>query len=418
MSLEEEKETSERYVIRDFVSGDEVGFYQVLKSAGYEVTLEHCTHEITSGRRRTADGSLFVEVNGKLVSTVGVFLIPMSFGDGVYVKNGAVAGVATNPDYRKRGFAKHLMIKSYDYMQRMGAWTSSLFTAKETIAHQMYLKHGYFDVTAAIDFKSQLPLRSKAEGTTPVDMKIAKVRNLRVEEKNELFNLYQKPASQYIGLTERSPNWYEEHLMRRKPGECVVLTRGKEIIGYLLGSLKPEKKEAWIDEIIVDPDVNLELTTKQLILAACENYASMSMNSVKASIFFRDIPFLSVFQELGFEYTQTNRVFMFKVVNANNLLLQLGRTLANRLKALHEWEGVLELEFPGGSLYLRKHGDMTCRPLWTNIQPDVKVKLSEKQVGKFVVGQDITDVIIDKPMARKILHTIFPSRPFLIYDRW
>ncbi len=77
------------------------------------------------GVKRT---TFVVECDGKIVSSVQLFILPIRDELCKAVPVGAIANVSTLPEYRSRGFAKKLLAMAYDDMKAAGCAWSFLFT--------------------------------------------------------------------------------------------------------------------------------------------------------------------------------------------------------------------------------------------------------------------------------------------------
>ncbi len=119
-------------------------------------------------------------LEGKLVCQFGVLNRTIQAG-GQSLSIAGVGGVATHPDFQRRGFAAHLMQAAAEQMRRLASYDfSMLFCSPEMIPY--YTKRGYRQVTNTIyilqygrrvlfeDHQMVLPLSGKSWPDGDVDV--------------------------------------------------------------------------------------------------------------------------------------------------------------------------------------------------------------------------------------------------------
>lgn len=96
--------------------------------------------------RQSGGKSFVLEVNGEIVSTVGVEFKELHVGEGVYVKTGGIGGVCTCSDCRRKGWMTNLLQQSLTYIKNSGISNSALYTGLMLPAHRIYQRLGFCDI--------------------------------------------------------------------------------------------------------------------------------------------------------------------------------------------------------------------------------------------------------------------------------
>ena len=120
---------------------------------------------------------------------------------------------------------------------------------------------------------------------------------------------------------------------------------------------------------------------------------------------------------------------MYAILEVPKFLTEISPILANRLKQLKQWNGLLQLECEEHSLFIKKQQENIETLVWTNQAPDFKITLSRELLTKllsgvadsveyFEKGQLRAETTLNKKEASQILATIFPKKQFLIMDFW
>ncbi len=106
------------------------------------------------------DDSRFVALwGGAAVSSVFITVTPMRFG-GEMMTVGLVDSVMTNPEHRRRGLAKGLLMRAIEFMRGQGVDLSLLYTVSGSMPHDFYASMGYVDLL-------RVNVMEKADGGSP-----------------------------------------------------------------------------------------------------------------------------------------------------------------------------------------------------------------------------------------------------------
>lgn len=132
-----------KYIIRDWHEGkDEVKLAQILSECFGLTTPRQVNRWI-----RKSGGKTFVlEVDGEIVSTVGLEFKELHLGESVYLKTAGIAGVCTCSDCRRKGLMTDLLAQSLTYIKNSGVSNSALYTGLMLPAHRIYQRFGFCDV--------------------------------------------------------------------------------------------------------------------------------------------------------------------------------------------------------------------------------------------------------------------------------
>ncbi|AST90309.1 GNAT family N-acetyltransferase [Sutcliffiella cohnii] len=148
-------------------------------------------------------------------------------------KMGGIAGVATYPEYRRKGYVKELLTHSLHVMKEEGYTVSML----HPFSIPFYRKYGWEVLSNRLKCtftKSDLVM-------LPTDTNTGKIKRYRdVSDFTDLSTVYDQYASTFSGMLVRSKDWWEqitEGLHAAIYYEDIVPT------GYLLYSIKDSKME-------------------------------------------------------------------------------------------------------------------------------------------------------------------------------
>ena len=89
---------------------------------------------------------LVCEAKSNVISNIGVEPQELHVGEGVYVRTGAIGGVCTCSEHRRKGIMTDMMRQTLDYVRNSGVSTSSLYTGLMLPAHRIYERSGFCDV--------------------------------------------------------------------------------------------------------------------------------------------------------------------------------------------------------------------------------------------------------------------------------
>ena len=85
-------------------------------------------------------------VKGKLVAHVNMESKKLNHGEGLHAETAGIAGVCTDPDYRKKGIGTSLMKRVLDEARRRGISNASLFTGLDNPAIRIYRRLGFVEI--------------------------------------------------------------------------------------------------------------------------------------------------------------------------------------------------------------------------------------------------------------------------------
>jgi len=118
------------------ISENDVDSVVMLHRVLHSLSLEDPVTEEERIRVRACDVTFCLEIDEKVVS--------VAVSNGLAVRAFQILGVATDPAYRRRGYARAVCSHMIRYMQKRGAEKAIIFTEKDNIAaHQCYLSLGF-----------------------------------------------------------------------------------------------------------------------------------------------------------------------------------------------------------------------------------------------------------------------------------
>ncbi|HEY85157.1 MAG TPA: GNAT family N-acetyltransferase [Chloroflexi bacterium] len=184
------------------------------------------------------------DLDGETVGTACAFPTQMWLS-GVPVQMGAVGGVVTHPDHRRKGVFKAMMETLLNRMAQEGAAVSALFPA----SHDLYQQFSY---AAAANWRAynieakNLPPFAEAEAVRPFEM----------EDLPTIRSIYRGgELSQNDGRLSRANSWWD-HLVSKKyrsGDKHIVVYDADGVEGYLKYTLG-EKNTLRVDEMLVSDD--------------------------------------------------------------------------------------------------------------------------------------------------------------------
>ncbi|MFX0068989.1 MAG: GNAT family N-acetyltransferase [Candidatus Hodarchaeota archaeon] len=150
---------SVKYSVRNYKKGDEIELAKILSECFGPITPKQLLQWYSQERVNPED--VFVaEVDGKLVSTVEIISRELHVGEKIYLRTGAIAGVCTDSDYRKKGIATSLMKKALELKKSKGISSASLYTELDNPARRVYERLGFIDLTTFRTFVKYLDFHS------------------------------------------------------------------------------------------------------------------------------------------------------------------------------------------------------------------------------------------------------------------
>lgn len=174
--------------------------------------------------------------NDKVIGYVGVMDLVTRTLEDTHEQVGGLYGVATLPEFTRRGVFSTLIVKAHDYFKERGYRFSFLGTSPALVAHHLYEKLGYADVV-------EYPSAYKVVGS--------KSRNAHVEglasafEPQRMLNIYNIATKRMTGLVVRDLAYL--NMLRKveaiKPRHILI-----EDEGYVV--FRKEKATTWVRELI------------------------------------------------------------------------------------------------------------------------------------------------------------------------
>ncbi len=255
-----------------------------------------------------------------------------------------------------------------------------------------------------------------------------RIREMKKEDAEQLLSVYSRFAKEYVGLASRDLKTYKRQLRRKENMGWVALNQKGNIIGYVTARFDKRKREARISEIVIDPDKDFEQIAKPLVNKAYKSLLEKKPAVISAGS-IRNPHYAKIFPKLGFFDVEPSGVFMYAILDIPKFLTEISPILANRLKQLKQWNGLLQLECEEHSLFIRKRQDNIETLIWTNQTPDFKIALNLELLTKllfgianptesFKTGQIKIETTLNEKGTSQILTSAFPKRQFLIMDFW
>jgi len=105
--------------------------------------------EITVGRKRSNGWrKVFTEVDGKDVSHLHYGPANMQVGSRATVTMGCIGGVATDKKHRRKGLARRIFSRAIAAMKDDGCTAAGLYTSRRLVAHRLYRRFGFVDISS------------------------------------------------------------------------------------------------------------------------------------------------------------------------------------------------------------------------------------------------------------------------------
>ena len=148
-----------KYLVRNYKKGDEIDLAKIFSEAFGPITPRQLLQWYSREKIRPKD--VFVaEVDGKLVSVVEMTSRRLHIGEKSYLRIGAVAGVCTDSDHRKKGIATNVMRKALELTKNKGVSSASLYTELDNPARRIYERLGFIDLMVFRTFIKYLDFHS------------------------------------------------------------------------------------------------------------------------------------------------------------------------------------------------------------------------------------------------------------------
>lgn len=144
--------------------------------------------------------------NGKLVSKIQIRPFCVSLGH-LRVKMGGILGVATYPEYRRRGLVRELLIRSLEEMKERGQIVSFL----HAFSYDFYRKYGWEKLSGYLIVKlnrSDLKMRTSGEEGYIK-------RYDRTDFNRDLNEIYEQYSTGFGGMLVRDEDWWEHQVISK-----------------------------------------------------------------------------------------------------------------------------------------------------------------------------------------------------------
>jgi GNAT superfamily N-acetyltransferase/ssDNA-binding Zn-finger/Zn-ribbon topoisomerase 1 len=180
----------------------------------------------------------FCGVDGeRVLGFVGVDDFATRTADGELEKAGGVFAVATLPGYTRQGVCTKLLNRAHEYFWERGYRFSFLTAGQPSVAHALYCKLGYSDVTS---FLSAYKLKEKTERK-----EASKPKKSRKWDFDRILDFYAEYVKGRTGFVVRDRAYIEALAKQYEitARECITTQKGYVIF-------KKEKKHARVRELI------------------------------------------------------------------------------------------------------------------------------------------------------------------------
>jgi GNAT superfamily N-acetyltransferase len=199
--------------------------------------------------RWSSDSLLYAVDRGKIVSQAMGLRIPTKTADGEELSLG-VAGVATHPSYKRRGFSTVLMKELHERSTDEGMRASFLLTRSSFVAYPLYVKLGYRD---AVDFpRCTKPLVRKKKPKKSI------LRKFRKKDVRDLDKTFERFSRDLYGHVLRQKNYFDWRLKisdSLKAMINVVETRSG-VGGYVVK--RKSGSDVFVEEMVVPAKKNMD----------------------------------------------------------------------------------------------------------------------------------------------------------------
>lgn len=162
-----------------------------------------------------------IEEDGEVRASAAVLPLEV-FVDGRSVPMGGIAAVATDPAYRRRGFAGELMRDVLRTMREQGMHLSALWP----FAHAFYRAYGWELAGEAIAYTLKPP-------DLPTSGEQRRVRSYREEDLPEMMDLLEEEAARLSCCVRRSEGRWRD-VLAHKDWQAAVYEREGRLEGYIL----------------------------------------------------------------------------------------------------------------------------------------------------------------------------------------
>ncbi|MFT4412278.1 enhanced intracellular survival protein Eis [Fredinandcohnia humi] len=146
-------------------------------------------------------------------------------------KMGGIAGVATYPEYRRRGYVKEMLSDVLVKMREQG-FTVSMLHPFDVSFYRKFGWELYSNRLTTKHTKSDLDMLDAVDG----EIKRFNIENVKIEELSQIYEQY---ATKFSGMLVRDPDWWKNVIDDLHIG--VYYDSLRHPTGYLLYSIKDNK---------------------------------------------------------------------------------------------------------------------------------------------------------------------------------
>ena len=255
-----------------------------------------------------------------------------------------------------------------------------------------------------------------------------KIRRAGKEDIASLCQVYDSFVRQFVGSTARTAKSFSRMLRGKDSMVYVAVDGQNKVIGYVHARVNKRLNRGEFAEIVAEPGQDFESVATLLVERVNVAFIERKVSAIVAGS-FRNPVYEKLFPKLGFFDYELTDVFMYSILNVQRLLSELSPVFVSRLQRLKQWNGTVQMECEGHSLFLEKTKEGVEPIVWTNRPPDFKVSLSTELLTKLIfgvteareahrMGQLRIENTNGKAVADKLLAALFPKRQFLIMDHW
>jgi GNAT superfamily N-acetyltransferase len=225
---------------------DEVDHDQVLvmhlSGFGWPLTEERARAMAEHDGRIWKLFGIYAVRGDKVLGQIIPFRLRLRSTEGVADQLG-VAEVVTAPDETRKGIATALMKRIEELGAEEGMTTSWLMTGEHLVAHNLYRKLGYFNVSTFPRGFKRIP-KKQAQGSD------IKLRQYRKRDCKKLASIYKEYLRGSLGFTDRQWDFLETGIATQQLGKAAirVATLAGKVVGYAVSS--PREGVAFIMEAV------------------------------------------------------------------------------------------------------------------------------------------------------------------------
>jgi len=233
---------------------DEVDHDQVLvmhlSGFGWPLTEERARAMAEHDGRIWKLFGIYAVRGDKVLGQIIPFRLRMRSTEGLADQLG-VAEVVTAPDETRKGIATALMKRIEELGVEEGMTTSWLMTGEHLVAHNLYRKLGYFNISTFPRGFKRIPKKQAQRSDV-------KLRQYRKSDCKKLASIYKEYLKGSLGFTERQWDFLETGIATQQLGKDAikVASRAGKIVGYTVTS--PREGVAFIMEAVAPEKQNFD----------------------------------------------------------------------------------------------------------------------------------------------------------------